>query len=329
MPRPAARARADRDTCGVALAVEGTTKTFAGVMALDDVSIELHEGEILGLIGPNGAGKTTLFDVVSGFLVPNRGRVLLGGRDLAGLSPPARARLGLARSFQNARLFGTLTVHQTLCIALDDQLAFRDPALAALQRPNVRVRNAGSPSGPTSSSTPWASASSATSSSPTSPPGAGGSSTSRARSAPSPTVILLDEPSAGIAQRETEALAPVLLRLRDVTGASLLVIEHDLPLIMSVSDRIVALDVGSGGVRGQRRARRQRPAGHRVLPRRQLEPHRLVAAREPAVARASLAHASLELLRVRGLVHGLAPVDHELLAGEIPRASSDARNSTR
>ena len=69
----------------------GTTKTFAGVMALDDVTIELHEGEILGLIGPNGAGKTTLFDVVSGFLVPDRGRIQLGARDLVGLRPPARA----------------------------------------------------------------------------------------------------------------------------------------------------------------------------------------------------------------------------------------------
>ena len=129
--------RANGGTRSVVLATERVTKTFAGVMALDDVSIDLHEGEILGLIGPNGAGKTTLFDLVSGFLVPDRGRVLLGDHDLSGLRPPARARLGLARSFQNARLFGTLTVHQTLCIALDDELALWDPVTAALHVPKV------------------------------------------------------------------------------------------------------------------------------------------------------------------------------------------------
>ena len=213
-------------------------------MALDDVSIELHVGEILGLIGPNGAGKTTLFDVVSGFLVPNNGRILLGGRDLAGLRPAARARLGLARSFQNARLFGTLTVHETLCIALDDELSLTDPVTAALQLPKVArsERRLGRRADELIETM-----------------GLGElrdkfvadlSTGSRrivdlaCQIGAQPSVILLDEPSAGIAQRETEALAPVLLRFRDLTGASLLVIEHDLPLIMSVSDRIVALDVG-------------------------------------------------------------------------------------
>ncbi len=228
----------------VVLETIGITKTFAGVMALEDVSIDLHEGEILGLIGPNGAGKTTLFDLVSGFLVPNRGRILLGDHDLSGLRPPARARLGLARSFQNARLFGTLTVHETLCIALDDELALWDPVTAALHVPNIArsERRLGRRADELIETM-----------------GLGEfrdkfvadlSTGSRrivdlaCQIGARPTVILLDEPSAGIAQRETEALAPVLLRLRDLTGASLLVIEHDLPLIMSVSDRIVALDVG-------------------------------------------------------------------------------------
>src|SRR5262249_44765392 len=228
----------------VVLATEGLSKRFAGVMAVDDVSIELHEGEILGMIGPNGAGKTTGFDLVSGFLVPDRGRVLLHGRDLGALRPQDRARLGITRSFQNARLFPSLTVHQTLCVALDDGLRLWDPPAAALHFPNVATAERG-----------------------------------RARQADDlvhtmglddfrdkfvadlstgsrrivdlacqvgaePAVILLDEPSAGIAQRETEALAPLLVRLRDVTGASLIVIEHDLPLVMSISDRIVALDLG-------------------------------------------------------------------------------------
>ena len=137
-----------------------------------------------------------------------------------------------------------------------------------------------------------------------------------------PAVILLDEPSAGIAQRETEALAPVLLRLRDVTGASLLVIEHDLPLIMSVSDRIVALDVGRVVCEG---------GAERVVNDPQVIESYLganwnltgsLAARRPRRSGVRLtrsARVALELLRVGGLVHGLAAVDHELLAGEVPR----------
>ena len=152
--------------------------------------------------------------------------------------------MGLARSFQNARLFGTLTVHQTLCIALDDELALWDPVTAALHVPTVArsERRLGRRADELIETM-----------------GLGEfrdkfvadlSTGSRrivdlaCQIGAQPSVILLDEPSAGIAQRETEALAPVLLRLRDLTGASLLVIEHDLPLIMSVSDRIVALDVG-------------------------------------------------------------------------------------
>ena len=192
----------------VSLTIEATSKTFVGVMALDDVTIELRDGEILGLIGPNGAGKTTLFDLVSGFLVPDHGRILLGSHDLAGLSPPARARPGLARSFQNARLFGTLTVHQTLCVALDDQLALWDPVAAALHAPFI-ARSERRLSDRADELIDLM--------------GLGAfrdkfvaelSTGSRrvvdlaCQIGAQPTVILLDEPSAGIAATRTEALAP-------------------------------------------------------------------------------------------------------------------------
>jgi branched-chain amino acid transport system ATP-binding protein len=228
----------------VVLATEHLAKRFAGVMALDDVSIELRQGEILGLIGPNGAGKTTLFDLVSGFLVADEGRVLLRGRDLAGLRPAERARLGLARSFQNSRIFPSLTVHQTLCVALDDELRLWDPVAASLHLPNVarteqrlgaRADELLETMGLNDFRDKFV---------------ADLSTGSRrivdlaCQIGAQPSVILLDEPSAGIAQRETEALVPVLLRVRDLTGASLLLIEHDLPLVTSVSDRVVALDVG-------------------------------------------------------------------------------------
>ncbi|HXY94342.1 MAG TPA: ATP-binding cassette domain-containing protein [Acidimicrobiia bacterium] len=228
----------------VVLATEGLSKRFAGVTAVDDVSIDLREGEILGMIGPNGAGKTTVFDLVSGFLVPDEGRVLLDGRDVTGLRPQARARLGIARSFQNARLFDSLTVHQTMCIALDRELAFRDPVAAALHLPNVtraeqqlgrRADDVIDQMGLGEFRDKFVSELST---------GSRRIVDLACQIAAQPSVILLDEPSAGIAQRETEALAPMLLRLRDVTGASLVVIEHDLPLVLSIADRIVALDLG-------------------------------------------------------------------------------------
>src|SRR6185436_4304740 len=95
------------------------TKSFAGITAVDGVSLRLHEGEILGVIGPNGAGKTTLFDIISGFLDPDHGRIFFDGREVTDVRPSARSHLGLARSFQDARLFGALTVHQSICVALD------------------------------------------------------------------------------------------------------------------------------------------------------------------------------------------------------------------
>jgi ABC-type branched-subunit amino acid transport system ATPase component/ABC-type branched-subunit amino acid transport system permease subunit len=243
-PRVHVRERDVHGSSRVVLAVEHASKRFAGVMAIDDVSIELHDGEILGMIGPNGAGKTTLFDVVSGFLVPDDGRVLLDGRDLAGLRPQERAQLGLARSFQNARLFSSLTVHQTVCLALDGGLRVFDPVAASLHLPFVarserrvgrRADELLDAMGLRDFRDKFVAELS--------------TGTRRildltCQIGREPSVILFDEPSAGIAQRETEALAPALRNLRAVTGASLVVIEHDLPLVLSVSDRIVALDLG-------------------------------------------------------------------------------------
>lgn len=226
------------------LHVTNASRSFSGVAAVVEASLAIRRNQIHGLIGPNGAGKTTVFDLVSGFLVPDRGRVLLRGRDLAALRPQERARLGLTRSFQNARLFPSLTVHQTLCVALDEGLRLWDPPAAALHFPNVaraerrlgrRADDVIHTMGLDDFRDKFV---------------ADLSTGSRrivdlaCQVGAEPAVILLDEPSAGIAQRETEALAPLLLQLRDVTGASLIVIEHDLPLVLTISDRIVALDLG-------------------------------------------------------------------------------------
>jgi branched-chain amino acid transport system ATP-binding protein len=226
------------------LAADEVTVSFGGILALCDVSVAVHAGEIVGLIGPNGAGKTTLFDVVSGFLPVRHGRVRLGGYDVTALSPDARARMGLGRSFQDARIFPSLTVAENLAHALERHLPVRDHAAAALGLPAIReqeddiaysvddlltLMNLGAFRDKFVAEL----------------------STGSRRIvdlamalAHDPAVLILDEPSSGIAQRESEALAPLLRAIRDETGCALLVIEHDMPLIAGISDRLLAMDLG-------------------------------------------------------------------------------------
>ena len=226
------------------LEARAVSVTFGGIRALDEVDVAVSDKEILGLIGPNGAGKTTLFDVLSGFQAPSRGRVLLGDYDVTDLPPDARARMGLGRSFQDARIFASLTVAENLATALERHLAVRDHAAAALGLPATREQE---------DDIAWSVADLVDLM------GLGAFrdkfvselSTGSRRVvdiamalAHDPAVLILDEPSSGIAQRETEALGPLLRQIRDETGCALLVIEHDMPLIASISDRLIALDQG-------------------------------------------------------------------------------------
>src|SRR4051812_29515733 len=226
------------------LEASAVSVAFGGIHALSEVDIAVHEGEIVGVIGPNGAGKTTLFDVLSGFVAPTRGRVQLGGYDVTDLAPDARARMGLGRSFQDARIFASLTVAENLAQALGRPLPIRDHAAAALGLPALRRQE---------DDVAWAVDDLVELM------GLGAFrdkfvselSTGSRRVvdiamaiAHDPAVLILDEPSSGIAQRETEALGPLLRQIRDETGCALLVIEHDMPLIAGVSDRMIALDQG-------------------------------------------------------------------------------------
>jgi ABC-type branched-subunit amino acid transport system ATPase component/predicted MFS family arabinose efflux permease len=229
----------------VLLEAVGVSKRFGGIAATNDVSFELRQGEILGFIGPNGAGKTTLFDLLSGYLTADGGSIFLLGEDVTEIAPDGRARRGLGRSFQDARLFPALTVRDTIAVALERQIDVRDPIAAALNLPVVaaseqvvsdRVDELVDLMGLGAFADKFVSE----------------LSTGSRRIvdlacilAHEPRVIMFDEPSSGIAQRETEALGPLLLDIRDSTGASLLVIEHDMPLITGISDRMVALDLGA------------------------------------------------------------------------------------
>ena len=226
-----------------ALEVRDLRVRFGGVVAVDGVSLQVAPGAIIGLIGPNGAGKTTVFDAISG-LVRSDGRVILNGKDISGASPERRSRARLGRSFQDARLFPSLTVAETLAVAFERHIRASDVVSTAVRAPWVRrterrvrqrVEELIGLMGLGAFRDKFISELST---------GSRRVVDLAATLAHDPAVLLLDEPSSGIAQREAEALAPLLLRIREQTGASLLVIEHDMPLITSVSDEILALETG-------------------------------------------------------------------------------------
>ncbi|MBA2608391.1 MAG: MFS transporter [Actinobacteria bacterium] len=232
------------------LEVTGLTKRFGGVTAVDDLSFALREGEALGVIGPNGSGKTTLFDLISGYQAADEGQVFFDGVDITGLPPEQRARRKLVRRFQDARMFGSLSVYETILVSLEQRLEVRSTFLSAFGAPQARRAER----------------------------------RLRLRAdrliellelqafrdkfvselstglrrivdlacvlAAEPRVLLLDEPSSGIAQAEAEGLAPLLSRVRYETGCSMLIIEHDMPLISAVSDELLALEMGGLIARG-------------------------------------------------------------------------------
>ncbi len=227
-----------------ALATVDVACRFGGIRAVDGVSLTVAPGEVVGVIGANGAGKTTLFDLISGFTRVESGRIELAGRDVTTLGPDRRAARGLGRSFQDAQLWPAMTVQEALAVALERFVEARDPVSAALRLPAVydseaavrdRVDELIELMGLGSFRTKFVRELST---------GSRRIVDLACLVAHRPTVVLLDEPSSGIAQRETEALAPLLLRIRDGLGAALLVIEHDMPLISTVADRLVAMDQG-------------------------------------------------------------------------------------
>ena len=240
-----ARAAARSQEKGVVLSAEGIVKRFGGVLAVDDVSLELNNGEILGLIGPNGAGKTTVFEIISGQLRPNAGVVTMFSADISDWPAHKRSEFGLGRSFQAARLWPGLTVQETVSLAVARRVTSPGiistmACLPTVGRAEKRVAVAAEEV--------------------IDMLGLGdfkdrlGSDLSTGLRrllelavivAQRPSVVLLDEPSAGLAQAETEALAPVLRDIRIGLRCSLMLIEHDMGLTRALADRIVALDTGA------------------------------------------------------------------------------------
>ena len=228
---------------GPALEARGVTVRFGGNVAVDGVSITVRRGELVGLIGANGAGKSTLFNAISGF-VPASGRVLVMGREVTRRRAPARHALGLGRGFQAARLYPELSVRESVMVALE-----------ARRRSRLLASATGLPPSPASERRKRAEADEIVDYL-----GLGRYADSLVADLSTGTrrivelgcllaaqarVLLLDEPTAGVAQRETEAFGPLIASVRDELGAAAVVIEHDMSLVMGISDRIYCLESGS------------------------------------------------------------------------------------
>jgi branched-chain amino acid transport system ATP-binding protein len=225
------------------LECRGVTVQFGGLTALGGVDLDVYEGEIVGLIGPNGAGKSTLMECISGFLPVTAGTIRFRGDDLLAHSTHERAALGIGRTLQSVRLFPYLTVVDNVCVALHRHqrtgVVAHALRLRSARSEDARIREHAqsivSLVGMDAFAGKFASELSY--------------GTLRLLElacmvALDPSLLLLDEPASGISQGETEALGPLLLNIRAQTGATILIIEHDMPLITSLSDRIYCLDAG-------------------------------------------------------------------------------------
>jgi branched-chain amino acid transport system permease protein len=247
-PLPAAAAAAPAAGAGVPpgeplLEVSHLVRRFRGLTALDDVSLTVRAGEILGIVGPNGSGKTTLFNVISGFYRPHDGTITLNGRPVSGMRPSQVSRLGVARTFQHLRLFGNLTVTENMLVSLDRARTWwswrylcwpfgiwrYDRALkrraAELLGDFGLAQFAGTLPG-------------------TLPYGIQRRLELARAIASAPRLLLLDEPAAGLNGEERAQLATIVRSVRD-SGVTVVLIEHNMGLVMSLCERIIVLDSGS------------------------------------------------------------------------------------
>jgi branched-chain amino acid transport system ATP-binding protein len=226
--------------------IRGLTRDFGGVRAIDGLDLDVDDGQIVSVIGPNGAGKTTLFNLVTGMIPAGQGDILFEGRSIVGLRPSQILELGIARTFQNVRLFPEMSVRENVMVARHCRTrsgmlkaifrapSFRREEQQTRQRAEQALAFFGSRLIGWRFDTPARSLSYA----------------NRRRlelaraMASDPKLLLLDEPTAGMNPRETQELTELVRRLRDETGVTIVLIEHDMRVVKGVSDRVVVLDYG-------------------------------------------------------------------------------------
>ena len=238
-----ARVASTADRAGPALQTQDVSVRFGGNTAVDHVSVHVDHGELVGLIGTNGAGKSTLLNAISGF-VPSQGRVFVLGTDVTGRRAPARHARGLGRGFQGARVYPSLTVRESLMVALEARAHSRLVASMTALPPSPaqeRVKRAEADEiidymGLKRYADHFVATLS--------------TGTRRivelsSLLAVNARVLLLDEPTGGVAQREAEAFGPLIKQLQAELDAAVIVIEHDMPLVMGISDRVYCLEAGA------------------------------------------------------------------------------------
>jgi branched-chain amino acid transport system ATP-binding protein len=219
----------------VALEVREVSVDFGGLRALSGVSLSVADGSVTGLIGPNGAGKTTLFDVITGMRKPNEGTVSFNGRDLRGVSPYRRSRLGVGRTFQRLELFGTLTVKENVRVAASIGHRSRrrsSPSTESVEQTTQRLLHTMHLEDVAETRADRL------------PTGTGRLVELARALAVRPTTLLLDEPASGQTVEETARFANVLRSLT-AQGLAVLLVEHDMELVMSVSDVVFVLVEGA------------------------------------------------------------------------------------
>jgi branched-chain amino acid transport system ATP-binding protein len=228
---------------GVVLRAEGVGRSFRGLQALADYDLELQQGEILGVIGPNGAGKSTLFNVLTGFLPPTTGRVYLGEREITGMNPDQVARLGIARTFQNIRLFGRMTALDNVMTAqqLHGKAGFWETlfSLPGFHRKDRALENKALAHLASLGIDRFADDDAASL-----PYGLQRKLEIARALATEPAILMLDEPAAGMNEGETAELTEFIRDIRTRFGLTIIVVEHDMSLIMPLSDRIQVLNYG-------------------------------------------------------------------------------------
>mgnify|MGYP003438762256 FL=1 len=226
------------------LEVQGVTKRFGGLVAVNQVSLEVNEGEIFSVIGPNGAGFFFNDTATTEIYTPDEGRILFLGQDITGSTPDKAAKLGIGRTFQNIRLFGAMTVLENILVGR--HIHTRVPYLHALLRTPLARKEERKALEEALSLLEYV--------------GLLHRKDELARNLPygeqrkleiaralalKPKLLLLDEPAAGMNPKETEALQEFILKIRSEMGLTILLIEHDMRLVMRISDRIAVLDYGS------------------------------------------------------------------------------------
>ncbi|HUI87952.1 MAG TPA: ABC transporter ATP-binding protein [Anaerolineales bacterium] len=239
------------------LEIDQLTMRFGGLIAVNNVSISIEKGEVHGLIGPNGSGKTTIFNVLSGYYKPSGGKIIFEGRQISGLPAHQITATGFARTFQNMRLFKSMTVMENLLVAMGyragvglwqeifdpvavhrEEQTFTEKAIELLDLLEV-AEFANEPA--------------------TSLPYGHQRRVEIARAlATNPKVILLDEPAAGLNEIETEELRKILVRIHD-RGITILLVEHDMKLVMEACETITVLDYGRKIAEGTATAIRKDP----------------------------------------------------------------------